>query len=441
MLRLLFLVPPALAAAGADASPGPAGSPVRVIDHSLTVDGRPFLGLGVSYFQALRRCRNDPARLESDLAFLSRQGFNYYRMLSMVGWYPAWSGREIAPVTFTDREGRRVEAWPDYWEQFRRLVDLAHDRYGLRSQITIFADAQLMPRKADRLAHLERLLAEVVAGREGKIILLEVANEGWQNGFAGPEGVADLREFAQLLADRTEVPVAITSHHEGSFAELYGGSAADVATWHFSRDRSVEDGWLPVYDCWRLGALPGLPPVSSNEPIGPGASVASETESLRLVLAAAFAYAAKLPMYVFHSEAGVFGRTRFEDTPAITDFRRLRALLPADLPSWQRDDGTGGGAVFTTFAGGQAGQTWPAVPGATDGCVRMAQSRRGPRFVCVPIGLRPAGLTLEARTALRFRALDPRTGELALARSLGQGERCTLPAGAGGWLLLGRTRD
>jgi hypothetical protein len=415
--------------------------PVRVVDHSLTDRGGPFLGLGVSYFSALWRCGHDRARLESDLAFLSEQGFNYYRMLSMVGCYPAWQGREIAPVAFTSRDGPDVEGWPDYWEELRQLVDLAYDRYGLRTQVTIFADAQLMPRREDRLEHLRRLLSEVVTGRESKTILLEVANEGWQNGFAGPEGVAELREFAQYLADRTAVPVAITSNHEGSFADLYGGSAADVATWHFSRDRSVSDGWLPVYDCWRLGDLPGLPPVSSNEPIGPGASVASETESIRLVMAAAFAYAAKLPMYVFHSEAGVFGRTRFEDTPAIADFRHLRTILPGDLANWQRNDGDGEGAALTTFAGGQADRTWDAVPHATDGCVRMAQSRKGERFVCVPTGIRPGGLELEARTALGFRVYDPLTGKGAGAWVLRQGERCRLPAGAGGWLLVGRVRE
>jgi hypothetical protein len=59
------------------------------------------------------------------------------------------------------------------------------------------------------------------------------------------------------------------------------------------------------------------PPVSSNEPIGPGASVNVETEPLRLVMAAAFAYVAKLPMYVYHSDAGVFGKTRFENIPGI----------------------------------------------------------------------------------------------------------------------------
>src|SRR5688500_4776919 len=82
---------------------------VRVVAHSLVDDDGPFLGLGVSYFTSLWRCKNDRARLEADLAFLSRQGFNYYRMLSMVGHHAGWDGLEIAPVSFTNRSGKRVE--------------------------------------------------------------------------------------------------------------------------------------------------------------------------------------------------------------------------------------------------------------------------------------------------------------------------------------------
>ncbi len=328
------------------AAPEKLSGRVRVDGHCL-VDGRgPFLSLGASYFTALWRCKHDRARLEADLAFLSRCGFNYYRMLSMVGYQPAWNGGEIAPVSFANRDDKHVEAWPDYWPQLRELIDLAYDRHGLRTQVTIFADAQLMPNKADRIEHMRRLLADVVPGREHKIILLEVANEAWQNGFPGDEGVADLREFAKYLADRTEIPIAITSNHDWpepggirAFTQIYADSAADVATWHFSRDRRTDDGWQPVYDCWELGDRAGFLPVSSNEPIGPGSSVNSEREPIRLVMAAAFAYAAKLPMYVFHSEAGVFGKSRFEEMPGIDRFRHVLRLLPPDLPNWERNDG------------------------------------------------------------------------------------------------------
>jgi hypothetical protein len=416
---------------------GPRTGRVRVQDRVLVDDNGPFLGLGVSYFTALHRCRHDRPRLEADLGFLAEQGYLYYRMLSMVGYYTAWDGLEIAPVDFTNRAGKAVDAWPDYWEQLATLVDIAYDRYGLRAQITIF-DKQV------RIEHMRRLLSEVVPGREHKIILLEVANEAWQNGFPGDQGVADLREFATFLAHRTEIPVAISSNHDwpelGSkkgFDQVYAGSAADIATWHFSRDRRTDDGWRPVYDCWDLAQRPGCPPVSSNEPIGPGASVNTEHDPLRLVMAAAFAYTAGLPMYVFHSEAGVFGRTRFEDTPAIGRLKRVLELLPADLPNWKRNDGAESGAVFTAFAGGRPDRFWTEAEPTSDGCLRNTGARKGDRFVCVPIGIQQQGLTLEARFPLRFTVHHPVSGAVLLKAALERGQPQKLPAGPGALLVIG----
>ena len=392
---------------------------VRLDDHALVDDQGAFLGLGVSYFTALWRYRHDRARLESDLAFLAQQGFRYTRVLSMVGWFPAWKGLEIGPVNFTNRADHAVAAWPDYWQALAGLVDLSYDRFGLRTQLTIFADAQLMPLKAARLEHLRRLLAEVVAGREHKIILLEVANEAWQNGFPGDEGVASLREFTRYLADRTEVLVATTSNHEGSFESLYRDGAADVATWHFSRDRAADGGWRPVIDCRRLAQVPGCPPVSSNEPIGPGASVTSESDPARLVLAAAYAFASRLPMYVFHSEAGVFGRRRFEDTPAVRDFRHLTRLLPGDLANWTSTEAREPGAELRA-----------------EGCVSMVCCRKGERIVSIPVGIRGEGLALTAWTPLRLRALDLLTGRELGVMDLVAGKRTTLTQKASAVILI-----
>jgi len=253
----------------------PAGTNVvRVSGKSLVDNSGPFLGLGASYFQALRRAKYDRTRLNSDLALLASKGINYVRILSMVNW----DGLEIAPVSFTNSAGHFVAAWPDYWQQFRDLLDIVASN-GLRVEVTIFADAQyVMPGKAARQLHLDGILANI-AGREQNIVHLEVANEAWQNGFPGSQGVSDLREFAQYLGDRTSVPVAITSYDDTSdsgIISLYSGSAADLATVHFSRDTStIEGGWLPVRDCYRAGNLPGVPPVSSNEPIGAGSSVST----------------------------------------------------------------------------------------------------------------------------------------------------------------------
>jgi len=398
-------------------------APVRVVGHCLADERGPFLGLGVSYFTALHRYRHDRSRLESDLDFLARQGFVYTRAFTMVGWHPGWEGLEIAPVTFTNRSGKRVEAWPDYWRALAGLVDLTYDRFRMRTQLTIFADAQLMPLKRDRIEHMRRLLSEVVAGREHKIILLEVANEAWQNGFPGDQGTADLREFARYLGDRTDVPVAITSNHEGSFEALYRDSAADLATWHFSRDKSVEGGWGPVTDCRRLASVPGCPPVSSNEPIGPGSSVASETDPAKLVLAAAFAFASRLPMYVFHSEAGVFGRSRFEDVPGVTSFRRLRRILPRDLPNWQVGDADERDS-----------------PARAAGCVRLVWCRKGDRLVGVAVGIGPTGMTIHARSELALAVIDPVTGKTLRRLRMDEGAAAVVPRGPGGLIIMGTTR-
>ena len=269
---------------------------------------------------------------------------------------------------------------------------------------------------------------------------MEVANEAWQNGFPGAQGVTDLREFAQYLGEHTDIPVAITSNHDGEhgFEDVYARSAADLATWHFSRDRGSDAGWRPVYDCWVLGDRPGSPPVISNEPIGPGSSVNSEREPVRLVMAAAFAYVAKLPAYVFHCEAGVFGRTRFEDTPAISQFGRLPELLPNDLPNWQRTDGKDAASPFTVLAGGKTNLFWSEIDSAPDGCLRNTGSRKGDQFVCVPIGIRPGGLELIARQPMEFTAFDPLTGRVLESGNLKQDARLKLPAGPGALILRGR---
>ena len=422
---------------------------VRLQDSSLCDDGGPFLGLGVSYFQALRDAKYDRPRLDHNLSLLASRGFNYVRMFSMV----SWDGLEIAPVAFTNRFRREVSGWPDYWQQFRDVIDLA-GRHGLRVEVTIFADAQyVMPDRSARLAHLDRILANVV-GSEEHVMLLEVANEAWQNGFPGPQGVRDLRAFTKYLAERTPVLVAITSNDDTSdqgIIGLYARGAADLATVHFSRDtRTPEGGWLPVRDCYRAGKLPGVPPVMSNEPIGPGSSVAAESDPIKLCSAAVFAYLANLPGYVFHSRTGIYGyekccppsgvRMLFEDTPGLNAFCNLRQILPPDLASWSRNDGIEPRAPFTVFCKGTPNQYWPDTRQPVDGCVRNVGSSKGVEFVCLPMGILDGGVTLEARRAARCQVFNPLTGGVFTNLTLTAKQRFTLPPGPRAFIIRGSTQ-
>ena len=423
---------------------------MRLKGKALCDDNGPFLGLGASYFQALRHAKYDRQRLKSNLALFAAKGFNYVRVLSMV----SWDGLEIAPATFTNRAGRTIEAWPDYWQQFRDLLDLAA-QHGLRVEVTIFADAQhVMPAPAARQAHVDGVLKNI-AGREQHILHLEVANEAWQNGFPGPQGVAELRRFTQHLADRTRVLVAITSNDDTSdrgIVALYRGSAADLATVHFSRDtRTEEGGWLPVRDTYRAGNLPGVPPVSSNEPIGPGSSVASESDPIKLCAAATFAYLSNLPAYVYHSRAGVYGYARccppaggeetFEKSAGINACQFIRRILPPDVASWDRNDGLEPAAPLTVFCNKEPNRYWPDVSRPGDGCVRNIGSVKGKEFVCLPMGILGGGVTIESRRPVEFQVFNPLTGAVVSSHKLRANERVTLPQGPGAYLCRGVLLD
>ena len=149
--------------------------------------------------------------------------------------FPWWAGTTTGTgwrlrrrVSKTNRVNT-IAGWTDYWQQFRDMIDIAYNEYGLRTQLTIFADAQLMPgRECHRIEHMQRVL-DNLQGREHKVILLEVANEAWQNGFPGAGGTAQVRQFGRYLADRTEIPVALTSPSDTSNAgieALYQGQCS-----------------------------------------------------------------------------------------------------------------------------------------------------------------------------------------------------------------------
>ena len=421
---------------------------VRVQGKSLADNDGPVLGLGATYMPAMWMCKNDRTNYRSDLSFLSQKGFNYIRVLSEVpGACPScyWYNRSINPVGYTCQHGVAASAWPDYDHQFRDTIDIAYDECGIRTEVTIFGGAgESMPSKSTRQAHLDKILS-LIAGREHKIVQIEVANEAWQTGFPDPQGSADLREFGQYLAARTEVPISLTSPWDTTVAGLlglYAGSAADIATCHFSRDLGTSEGdWLPVRDCWEEGDVAGLMPVSSNEPIGPGSSVNTEDHPIRLASAACFAWTANLPMYVFHSRAGVRRDQTFQSMAGINEMVYLRQILPPDLASWVRNDGKESSAPFSVYCNGQENKYWTDVPGATSGCHRNIGGIKGGEFVCYPQGILSGGVELKARRPMTFKYYDPLTGAQVGELTKNAGDRFTLTQGSGAYIIKGRFLD
>ncbi|HEU4752846.1 MAG TPA: hypothetical protein VFU47_07030, partial [Armatimonadota bacterium] len=92
---------------------------------------------------------------------------------------------------------------------------------------------------------------------------------------------------------------------------------------------------------------------------------------------------------------------------------------------------------LTVFAGGQPDRYWSEVERASDGCLRNTGSRKGSRFVGLPIGIRREGLDIQARQPLACRVYHPLTGEVVLRLNLSRGERAHLPQGPGAYILTG----
>lgn len=389
---------------------------VRVSGRAVADDRGPFPALGASLFWALWAYKHDPARLDAHLKLLSEHNFDYIRALGVVGRQPAWAGRVID------------SRWPDYDEMIAGLTDHAFDFYGLRIEWTIFGDAdQMVPESADRAKLVDRFLA-MSKGREHKIMHFEVANESWQNGFEGPDGLEELRTLARRLDEGTEIPVAASDsdgHDCADHLAMYRGLNLQILTEHFPRSAEGPAGrWAPVVAPWDVRECKGLPPVvSNNEPIGPLSSVASETDPVKVVAAAVSSWMAGVGLYVFHTDAGVWGRESITDMPganAILDgLGNARRYVPGDIANWDHHRRASKGHPFTV-----------------DGAIDTFASVKEDRFFVIAIGVDGAA-EFTARRGIEFETIDPLTGAKRESKTLAPGEKTSV-RGSGMLVLQGR---
>ncbi|MBA2302041.1 MAG: hypothetical protein H0W08_05355 [Acidobacteria bacterium] len=390
---------------------------VRVSGRAVADDRGEFPALGASLFWAAWAYKNDRARLDAHLQLLAQHDFDYIRALGVVGRQPYWAGREI--------DAR----WPAYDEVIAGLTDHAFDNYGLRVEWTIFGDAdQMVPAADERIRLVDRFVA-MSKGREHKIMHFELANESWQNGFEGPHGQDELRALARRLDERTVIPVAISDsqgHECADHLALYEDVGVQILTEHFPRGSDGPAGrWGPVIAPWNVGECKGLPPVvSNNEPVGPRSSVESETEPVRVVAAAVVSWMAGVGLYVFHTDAGVWGREPVTSMPgataALDGLAQARTYVPAGVVNWQRHR-----------------RDSPAHPFTAAGAIEVFASIQDDQFFVAAVGVTDGVLQLTARRDLDFEVINPMTGAKGARQVVAAGGKSTL-SGSGMIVLSGR---
>ncbi|HKY22628.1 MAG TPA: hypothetical protein VJM31_15555 [Vicinamibacterales bacterium] len=318
---------------------------VRAEGRAVADAAGPFNALGATLFWGAWGYKFDRARLERNLAVLSAAGIDYVRVLGSVGG-DSWEDRQTDP------------RWPDYDANIAGMTDLAYDRYGMRVQWTIFGGSPFTPSRASRAALVDRFAA-MAKGREHKIFAFEIANEAWQNGFSGPEGMTELRRLGKRLNNQTTVLVALSAPAQGAACETYAGSGANAMTVHYERGFEGEGPSLPLRQPWGFpaahdracrGQLPAI--VFNNEPIGPESSVQQDDSASRIAAGYVLTFLAGNASYVLHAGPGIRGggaadrsakllrHAHFDELPSFAPITAAlgaaKRYLPPGVANWTR---------------------------------------------------------------------------------------------------------
>ena len=396
---------------------------VRIHRRAVADAAGPFNALGGTLFWAAWAYKFDRVRLDRNLEALSGAGIDYIRVLGSVGG-ASWEDRQTDP------------RWPDYDAIIAGVTDLAYDRYGVRVQWTLFGGAPFTSDAKAREMVVDRFAA-MARGREHKIFAFEIANESWQNGFPGPEGLAELRRLGKRLGDQTTVLVALSAPESGALCETYADSGADVMTIHYPRQFGDAGPAAPLIRPWSVaeskethcrGALP--PVILNNEPIGPESSVEQDDSPSRIAAGYVMTFLAGNAAYVLHAGPGIRGGGAADlasTPPRHADFSELpkfdsiaaalaaaRKYLPQGLANWTRHSPGTAGAPLHGFG-------------------RLYTASSGSQFVALAVGV-GQGATVRARIGAAVDIRDAASGRVVKRLTVTPGQ--TIPLSGGQELVI-----
>jgi hypothetical protein len=390
---------------------------VGLAGRSFRDEAGTFYPLGATLFWAARGWRFERDRVQQNIAFLAKHGYDYFRMLGEVGW----KNNDIDP------------RWPDYRQIMGELIDWTYDVQGLRVEVTLMGGGT----GVDPMQIAEAWI-EIAHGREHKILSFEAANESFQN---GPDTDTIHRVGGRL---RQVLPNLVAPSSPAGFSPdqvtLLMGTVCNLATAHLDRTFG-DEGWRAVRQAWDFKDVSCA--VSHNEPIGPASSVRPCDDPLILTLLRATGILCGGGAFVLHNGAGVSGlpdpgrgRTpNLWEMPGIDGImdavRGIDAILPAGMENWTRtNDGWAAPKIPLRAA------VWDA----STGPVKHYAALNGDEFVQMPHGIKDR-LVLEASRDCTLKAYDPLTLKTAYDGSVKSGERVTLPGDANrhsAYIIVGR---
>lgn len=397
---------------------------VRADGRAVVDDTGSFYPLGLTFFWSMQGEKYEADHYHANLDWSAKKGFDFHRILAEVDWE---GNREIDPQS---------PEWHDWRAILERVIDLAYDGYGIRTQVTLRG-------KGTAVDHiwLAREVGDIAAARQHKVISTEMENEY----LVGGDPLDELVEMAREVKSRTPHLLGLSTPGDEATAEELDQALHEVGGQLYIRhlDRGTGDyKWRQVrqsYDFHNDPPFVGW----SNEPAGPASSVATNDNPLQLAMTRAVGIMCGAPGYVLHTGTGVYGDGKSHPTagPRPPNFweieniddivdavRGIDKLIPAGVPNW-------------TVANTQWKPPNPVAPfqphnhweGDHGDGVNKAYSALAPdgRVIQMPCGVR-GHVRMTASYPLRDVVVyNPLTHQALpnLPTSFGQGESMDLPGG------------
>lgn len=291
-----------------------------------------FCHFGEAFSAYVRR--PDDVRQQLDVIVVA--GYQGIRFWDVLGYYPAWAGREVTPIPFVGRDGRQVTATERYYDQLAAFLRDCQARSLVvqhsRGDLNAFTSSQLEQHCA-LVGDIQRSVGlQTVA-------VNEACNEAWQNGVPEP---STLKVMLERIGNPSTLEVSSAADDD------YGGETGEAGVEEYTVDLGMDSHVVHgyrggesedrirhifslTYEQLAKRGLTGW----QGEPAGPGdgVSVGREEHPEALCLMAAMA-SAMGQGWVYMSGNGVFWNGPLESMTAFREVARMPSLLPADVMTW-----------------------------------------------------------------------------------------------------------
>jgi hypothetical protein len=270
--------------------------------------------------------KHDPDRVRREMDADVAAGYRYARVLLQVGSFNAgdyWEGR-IAD-----------QNWPDHEELVDRLHAEAAQR-GFCLLDTIIGKGNGMDRQGARRPYVRRM-ASVLCRWPQVVLTAEMMNEPGMLGAITADEILELERVFRETAPGILTATGAVWTDDGATAfspQAWAQTQSDIGIAHLDRSALGPEGQDRA---WRQGWDIGLENKRwiDNEPIGPGASVASESRPDVLRSYRAVSFICRAFATCFHCDAGIRGHGSVEDTPGYRECPKAIRFLPGDVVNGQ----------------------------------------------------------------------------------------------------------